>query len=183
MSVCREKSRKASGTMHVLMSAISSRPMGQAHATPCGRYRHRWLQPPLLSAHAFVPEDRRRERWEMRSHLFAIGTRKTPGVITAIQLCSRASGYLHWDSVHPHATPPCFGLRFQVRCGVRAVTSAVWQKCVIITFKHGRVVGLFPINEPARPGSGLELMSSEGFFFSYYFGYGWDKWQLSGGHR
>lgn len=56
MSALLEKSRKASGTMQVLMSLMSSRPMGQAQRRPWGRYRHRWLQPPLSSAQGFVPK-------------------------------------------------------------------------------------------------------------------------------
>lgn len=56
MSALLEKSRKASGTMQVFMSLMSSRPMGQAQRRPCGRYRHRWLQPPLSSAQGFVPK-------------------------------------------------------------------------------------------------------------------------------
>ena len=47
--------RKASGTMQVFMSLSSSRPMGQPHLVARGVKKHRWLQPPFLSAHGLVP--------------------------------------------------------------------------------------------------------------------------------
>ena len=41
----RENTRKASGSMQVLLSRINSNPMGQEHIAPDGRFKHRWLQP------------------------------------------------------------------------------------------------------------------------------------------
>ena len=63
MSECEEKSRKASGTMHVSPSDLSSSPVGQAHTWDrgWGLYRHRWLQLPLLSPHVLVPGEGGRE--------------------------------------------------------------------------------------------------------------------------
>lgn len=56
MSARLEKSKKASGTTQVRRSLSNSRPMGQAQVRPWGRWKHRWLQPPLFSAQPLVPE-------------------------------------------------------------------------------------------------------------------------------
>ena len=56
MSMRRVKRRKASGTMHILPSCVSSRPMGQAHTYSWGygRFRHKWLHPPLFNPQPFA---------------------------------------------------------------------------------------------------------------------------------
>lgn len=68
MSARRENRRNASGTIQVLISLISSSPMGHAQRGPWGRYRHRWLQPPLLSAQALVPSKIKKFLFTVCSH-------------------------------------------------------------------------------------------------------------------
>lgn len=104
MSALLEKSRKASGTMQVFMSLMSSRPMGQAQRGPCGRYRHRWLQPPFSSAQGFVPKPEEKQPLQM----------------TAAQRCS-------WSS-HVSAT---LGV---LQANVQFVSLYSWVKLFFIHF-------------------------------------------------
>lgn len=135
MSALLEKSRKASGTMQVFMSLMSSRPMGQAQRGPCGRYRHRWLQPPLSSAQGFVPEWGERQplqtdcKWKVKLVLTCIShTVESSKQTCSFSPCILWSNYFSLISCNPLDRPYSPGLESQCLISLcQETNSALWR--------------------------------------------------------